>query len=111
MVQLRISAVHEFGLAIVNRYVSDVDVVACEKIEPELRFAAANIGNRRALAPLIAAASARVDHFLVTKVARLDWSVQFFERPRRNGQIVYVARDNLENAGLQDEFRIGAVNF
>ncbi len=110
MIELRIIGVHEFGLAVMNRLAADVDVNACQKIKPKLGFAVAHIGHGGALPPLIAAASARINHFLVPKVAPLDGPAQSFKRPRRRGQIVYVAGNDFENAGLQDQFRIDAVN-
>ena len=111
VIQLRIIAVHEFSLTVVNCLAANVDVGARQKIKPELGFAPAHVGYRGALRPLIAATSARVNHFLILKIARLNGPAQFFECPRRHGQIGCVARNDFENAGLQDQFRIGAVNF
>ena len=45
MIQLRVVAVHEFGLTVMNRFAANVDVGAREKIKPELGFAAAYVGN------------------------------------------------------------------
>ena len=54
MIQLWVIAVHEFGLAVMNRFAANVDVGACEKVEPELRFTAAHVRHGVTLAPLIA---------------------------------------------------------
>lgn len=55
------------------------------------------------LAPLFAAASGWVDHFLVAEVARFHGPAQRLESPRRNCQLFHVARDN--SAALPPAYR------
>ena len=111
MIEVRVVAVHDLGLAEVDGFAAGVDVGGGEIVKPELGFVAADVGDGGALAPLVGAAAAGVKHLVVTEMALLDGLSEGFEGPRRDGEVVHIAGDDLEDAGLEDDIGVGGVDF
>ena len=110
MGEVAVVAVHQLGLAEVDRLDAQVDVRRRQEVEPELRLRPAHVGHRLAAAPVVLAPAVGVEHVGVAEVPLLDRLAQRVERPFRHGDLLDLRGHDLEDAGLEDHVRVGRVD-
>ena len=108
--QVAVVAVHDLGLAEVDRLEAQVDVRGRQEVEPQLRLRPAHVGDRGVPAPLVLPPAVGVEHVGVAEIPFLDRLAQGGERPVRDRNLLDLLGHDLEDAGLQDHVRVGGVD-
>ena len=61
--------------------------------------------------PVVLEAAFVIEHGTVVEIPLLDWKIKFFEHPIGNENPADIRGDDFKYAGLENDFRIGLVDF
>ena len=85
-----------------DSFETQVDIRSREKKEPETCLGPADIGDRTIFSPLVDKTTIGIAHVGVAEITFFHRQAQGRKRPGRNGHLVHLRCDDLEDAGFQD---------
>src|SRR5580704_18473432 len=106
MSQIRIVAVHDLHLPIVDSLKACVDERPSQKIEIKLCFRPAHVRYRRTWSPLVDTPAVRIKHVGIAEIPLFYRPAQREKGPVGHGNLFYLRGDDLEDAGFKKHLRI-----
>ena len=101
MRQIRIVAVHDLHLPVVERLKACVDERLCQKVEIKLCFRPAHVRYRRTRSPLVNMPAVGVKHVDIAEIPFFYRPAQRGKGPAGHGNLLYLRGYDLEDACFQ----------
>ena len=110
MRQIGVVVIHNLHLAPVKTLASEVNIRLRQKIEPELGFRLADIGNAAIFAPGPRALGQGIEHGVITKVSLFYGQSEGVEGPVGHRYPLDLRGHDLKDAGFEDHLRVSCVD-